>query len=145
MRKVPFSVPLFLVSLFIGVTPSALSAQPLQPAPTIRSMRPPAAQSPLAHSLASSDQPKSCRLSSKQRFVSPVLAVAAFALPVAGIAALISERKQRAATGAIIGGSLYAVGATIALDRFPSCSSTSGLIYVWTPLAATAGAVIATR
>jgi hypothetical protein len=103
------------------------------------------AQSPLALSLASSDQQNGCRLTARERFVNPVLAVAAFALPVAGIAALISERKKRAATGAIIGGSLYAVGATIVLDRMASCSSTSGLIYMWTPFAATAGAVIATR
>ena len=86
-----------------------------------------------------------CPLGRRGWLTNPARAVALLALPVAGISALVSEQRARAATGALVAGTAYAVGATVVLSRQSRCSSTSSLIYVWTPLAATAGAVIATR
>ncbi|MES2521792.1 MAG: hypothetical protein V4617_03755 [Gemmatimonadota bacterium] len=76
----------------------------------------------------------------------PATAIGAFVVPVAAISALVADESGRAATGAMIAGSAYAAGATIVLVRAPTrCSSTSSLIYIWTPFAAAAGALIATR
>ncbi|HYW30939.1 MAG TPA: hypothetical protein VE869_05475 [Gemmatimonas sp.] len=75
----------------------------------------------------------------------PLLAVGAFVVPVAGISALVADESGRAATGAMIAGTAYSVGATLVLVRMASCSSTSPLIFIYTPFAAAAGAFIATR
>lgn len=154
--------------------PAALSAQPRQHAVALRarreapsaqalagpSARPaaprladaasqgwqiPDAPAPMARLISATEEPNPCFHSSSERLRAPLSAFSTLALPVAGIAALVARRKKRAAVGAVIAGALYAVGATVFLDRQVRCEHLSGLIYIYTPLAATAGAVIATR
>jgi len=86
-----------------------------------------------------------CRLGFKEWVLLPAIAVGVFAAPVAGISWLVADQGKEAAAGAMIGGALYALGGTVAIAVQPYCSSTSPLIYIWTPVAATVGAVIGAR
>jgi hypothetical protein len=174
LPSLSFALLLPLVALPVGVAPTVLAAQPLQPAPSIRAARVVprlrlhggtlprpatperaylaqasprllATPAPLRRALAVSQAPNPCFRSRNERIRAPIIAFSTLALPVTGIAALVSKRKRRAAAGAAIAGALYAVGATIVLDRAVECEHMSGMIYIYTPVAAIAGAVIATR
>lgn len=96
----------------------------------------PAAGSALATPKVSSG---SC-LSPKYSLVLPVGAVTLFALPVAGLAAVMAHRRRNAATGALVGGALYAGGATVAVAS--NCDPQAIFTYFGTPFAAAAGAVV---
>jgi hypothetical protein len=74
------------------------------------------------------------------------LATSLFALPVAAIAYAVSDDRWRAARWATYGGAAWSYGVTAwMMMRAGGCHSTDGLAYVWTPVAATAGAIAVTR
>lgn len=86
-----------------------------------------------------------CRMGFEDWVVNPLKATAILVLPVAGVSALLSEQSGRAAAGALAAGVGYVAAGTVAIAVKPQCSSTDALVYIWTPLAAIAGAVLATR
>jgi hypothetical protein len=75
----------------------------------------------------------------------PAIAVVGLAAPVAGIAALVSEHRTRAAVGALAGGTAYATGVTLWLGARRDCHAGQALAYAATPLPAIAGAMIGAR
>ena len=75
----------------------------------------------------------------------PAIAVVGLAAPVAGIAALVSEHRTRAAVGALAGGTAYAAGVTLWLGARRDCHAGQALAYAATPLPAIAGAMIGAR
>ena len=67
-----------------------------------------------------------------------------FALPVAAIAGKLSDDSWRAARWAGYTGTAYSFGGTAVRMNRTRCTSTDALLYMWTPLAAAAGATAAT-
>ena len=79
-------------------------------------------------------------LSTAYSVVLPISAVTLFALPVAGVAALVAHRRTDAVAGALVGGTLYAGGATVAVAS--NCAPRAIYTYLGTPFAATLGALV---
>ena len=68
-----------------------------------------------------------------------------FALPIAGFAGLMADDGWRAARWATYAGAGYSYPMTVWMGTRRTCDAYDGLAYVWTPIAAMAGAVAATR
>jgi hypothetical protein len=75
----------------------------------------------------------------------PAIAIIGLAAPVAGVAALVSEHRMRAAVGALVGGTAYAAGVTVWLGVRRDCHAGQAFAYAATPLPAIAGAMIGAR
>ncbi|MBY0490715.1 MAG: hypothetical protein K2R93_12810 [Gemmatimonadaceae bacterium] len=123
-------------------SPAVMAAQPRLAPVSLRPVRAAHRDAPTG---ARTRAPLPCPLRQGAWWKNPLRATGVMATPVALVAAVVADQHRgRAAAGAMAGGAAYAVGAT-AYWAASSCDKVDGLMYLWTPVAAAAGAVLATR
>ena len=93
----------------------------------------------------SAQTPRRRCLSTGKMLKTATSATVFFALPVAGLAGLMADDGWRAARWATYAGAGYSYPMTVWMGTRRNCEAYDGLAYVWTPIAAMAGALAATR